>query len=1612
MIRILILRRRFIALFLCFLMFAQFMTVPQAYALTSGPTQPEVQSFQPAGVSDMVDLFSGDFNYNIPLVELPGPNGGYPFSLNYQSGIAMDQEASWVGLGFNLNPGAINRQMRGLPDDFKGDEVYTKRSIKPSVTVGLGAGAGVEVFGSDNFSLGVGFSVSQNNYSGFGYSIDGTVGYQGAVNSSMTGGVALKVSLDAKEGIGVDPSLSLGSKLGETGLTASYHSRQGLHHIGMSHTMQDFSLPKIKTRVANKWAANLSLAHPSYTPQISMPMRNVNIAATFKAGGSWWGVFGSPYIRGFYNEQWLKNDKKRVATKAYGYLNYQYASGDNNLLDFNREKDGQVSRESPNLAIPSLTYDIYNVSGQGISAMYRPARNDYGMVHDPETISKSTGGAIGVDVGPAASHGGVSLEVNHSKSTSGLWDENNNIASSAAFQQKNLNQAYEPYYFKAHGEPSAEDLSVYNSVGGDDAVRVRLHGPRRNPEASNVLENRDWSSSAPSNSSTNRERKPRGQIVQPITNEQLVSGSQELIPHFRIDYLNQSGTTQSLDRANRPGHHIAGFTALNTKGLRYNYGLPAYNLHQEDVTYSASAQAGQVARVNTGNSGGGDPQYSHNGTNQMLKKTELPPYAHAYLLTSIIGPDYVDVTGNGVTEDDLGYWVKFTYKKAADEANPYKWRDPFSKAHYQEGWRTDPRDDKGYYTFGEKEVWYLAMAETKTHIAKFETSSRSDGRGVAASLQDSDSKGAYMKKLDRVTLYTRSAGENTPLRTVRFEYDYSLCPGVYNNGTGGGKLTLKKLWFEYGNSQRGRLNPYQFTYGSFNPSYDLHAYDRWGNYKPYPAGDYRQNRDFPYVAQDPSQKEELDRHAAVWSLKEIAMPSGSKLIIDYETDDYAYVQNRVAMQMTEMKDPYTSPTGSLNDEFLLQKDNMKVRFPLEEPLPSGFDVAEHRNEALRYLDEETGQLYFKTLLNLRSPSENFHEYISGYADIDFSRPIGLEKDGSGQYVYGYFHLKQEEGFHPISLRSYQHIRVNQPELANSGRKLEQTSSNSKRISQIKSLAGIGAQVRQMFEGFYNYCYKKDWGREVVANKSWIRLKTPDKIKFGGGLRVRQLTMNDQWAHDEEGVYGQLYEYTTEEDGALISSGVAAYEPLTGGDEIPLRYAKKYVETVPLRSDNNLFFEYPINETYYPGPQVGYSKVSVYSLPSAYMNGKEVNNITLSDGKPLFPKGNDISFGTSGLNVHEFHTAKDFPVITDETDKANKPYKLSVMVPFLGNISVSKLASSQGYSIITNDMHGKPKINSTYRQDYAGNIEQEPASWVKYHYRSKTVFSQQKAVNALNNVMKDNGDGTLSLTTEAEQNDPAVEKVTMGQQTEFFMDMRRYEDNAWSGGAAVNLDIVYIPLLFVVVPLPIPSVWPRVSKTTTELRTASTNKVIFRSGVLESVEAYDAGSLVKTHNLKWDKMSGQVVLNSVNNNFDQPIYSYTIPAYRKYQGMGPAYQNIGFTFGINNIQAAQYKPDIFSFSTLSGNEAYLQPGDELLLYSFTSDLNSPVTRGIYMGKEGGNLMLYSKTNLSANEYKCMIIRAGYRNQLNVSAGSIRALDDPSEDASYKTYSKQISIPKGY
>ena len=67
-----------------------------------------------------VSYYTGTPNISLPLPSLQGKSITVSMSLTYDaSGIRVDQLATWVGLGWNLNVGGmITRQVNGLPDDF------------------------------------------------------------------------------------------------------------------------------------------------------------------------------------------------------------------------------------------------------------------------------------------------------------------------------------------------------------------------------------------------------------------------------------------------------------------------------------------------------------------------------------------------------------------------------------------------------------------------------------------------------------------------------------------------------------------------------------------------------------------------------------------------------------------------------------------------------------------------------------------------------------------------------------------------------------------------------------------------------------------------------------------------------------------------------------------------------------------------------------------------------------------------------------------------------------------------------------------------------------------------------------------------------------------------------------------------------------------------------------------------------------------------------------------------------------------------------------------------------------------------------------------------------
>ncbi len=353
----------------------------------------------------------------------------------------------------------------------------------------------------------------------------------------------------------------------------------------------------------------------------------------------------------------------------------------------------------------------------------------------------------------------------------------------------------------------------------------------------------------------------------------------------------------------------------------------------------------------------------------------------------------MDVTGDGISDDDLGDAVRFDYSKTSGIANPYGWRAPYvaDSATYNEGFRSYNRDDKAHYIYGTKELWYLHTIESKTMIATFTLQSRSDLLGVDERGHKTDSSKAMCLK--QIDLYSKAdwlkyGSAAVPIKTVHFVYDYSLCPGINGKVDNLGKLTLKEIWFTYNGNNKGVLNPYIFNYHANNPGYRVNMADKWGSFKD-PAQNPGStpsnpitNAEYPYSLQDSAT---AAYNAGAWALDSITLPSGGRIKVNYESDDYAYVQNRPATQMCKIAGIGTDTSGQkytnrlYNFLNILSGSNDGLYIYVKVPYTPASDADLYA----RYL-AGISKLYFR--LYVAMPTDDFgggSEYIPCYADPGF-----------------------------------------------------------------------------------------------------------------------------------------------------------------------------------------------------------------------------------------------------------------------------------------------------------------------------------------------------------------------------------------------------------------------------------------------------------------------------------------------------------------------------------------------------------------------------------------------------------------------------------------------------
>lgn len=1674
-----------------------------SYALTGGPTQPEVHGFEPVNSNQMVDLFTGDFTYSVPLMDV----GGYPINLAYHAGAKMDQEASMVGLGWSLTPGAINRTIRGIPDDFKGDEVVTQQNIRANQTWGIGVSFPLETIGKE-WPLSLGTEMYYNNYKGFGTKFKAGVDFDFGIfnrvldgssvgTTSLGGSLSLNITSDSKEGVSLQPNFGLNysreketasggrdvddgsryteylvrraSGTGSIGMTFS--SGRGLTSLSLGrgfsstnstdrYTNYDDYGEKTSSvsRLGGSATLSTSIGYTAYLPSQPQNMLNYNVSFDYSTDVDVLFFDGQMEFNGYYSTQWMRKKDQNAKAAAYGALyNSRVASKVeredktlDKLLDFNRTTDYAYQHGSTNLQLSQTTHDIYSIAGQGTGGSFRLHTNDIPIYGDPISYNRSTAypnTSIGIEAGPSTKFGAnVGLSSHYSHSGSWLESWGNELAANNPEQIEGQNAFFEQRYFMKSGEmtpidtaitkhdlelaPAQPQIDFTNSLkeyklrsrlktvdGTEKTINTASRASKR------LYERRDRNSAI--DYLTNAEAKTYGLNRSVFSYGDLLSNEQYQTDEAQV--YSRAELTEVTETSVRKDHHIGAFKVTEPNGTKYVYDLPAYNFTAYDVGFNVDAIGENnnhfyYQQYQTDGLISYDAQdasiKNENGQSHFFNRRSVPAHAHAYLLTGILSPDYVDVLNDGITEDDLGTAVKFNYSLHTDQ---YGWRSPYEegKARFNEGLRSRQEDDKASYSYGTKELWYVHSIESKTHIAEFYYSDREDALGVS---DERGTKGTSseqkMRKLDRIELYNKvdrftNKEDAVPIKVVHFSYTYELCKGVPNHVNSAvyqGKLTLKKLSFSYGTSKKAMMSPYVFHYDGLNPTYNPLAYDSWSGYKPNDP-DFP-NQYFPYTEQD---KSLADNYASAWNLTQVDLPSGGQMNIEYESDDYAYVMEHDAHRMFRLKgisdqEDYKFLTDLGKDKDVLFDENGKhlylyLFFDLESSGGTDESIKERympRNNMLHYR--------FSTYIKDR----NEPEFISGFAEIE---DMGIDDDNS---TIGWMKIKPHEldggdEVHPISFDAWNFILQNLNEKVFEASEVPNDNSEDK--TGINTVFNQWSNLWGFITGKYQQMQRRDFASHVDLAHCVMRLKDPDGRKLGGGHRVKQLSMTDNWsdvtdANYQDGVYGTVYAYTEDGDADTYSAstGVASNETAFAIEESPYRIPitfnvykfpkqqkKKLKERWLKRYTNEAEIMGPIGEAFFPNPSVGYSKVTVRSLATAQQKGSP-----------------------TGKSVHQFYTTRSHPIRIEQTPIDHHYRNTNPLLALATGTSWTRTAASQGYTVITNDMNGRPFSTESF--DHKGDL----ISGSKYVYQTsgnkkeiKSLGSNKRTLDEDLSLASKKAYDDLQLDYSSSENNWLDNEVrvldrygnlknrTLGMEYDISVDTRASRSISWSGSFQSNLDISLITGLPIVIPMLLFGSKYQKSK----FNSATATKIVQQHAILKSVVAFDEQSVVRTENVLWDEKTGQVLLTKTYNEYNDGISNFSYPAHYAYKNLGSPVKNQGLEIKKANNEAIQFKDGI---GTVASAEEYFTEGDVLATEWRDYEIQNKTFHHPVLGTitnedtiwetyslqawvkevKGNQLFLIDREGspLSGHATQLKVIESGYKNILGGSVAAFTTMEE--------------------
>lgn len=670
---------RVMAIFLILVFLPSIVPVNLLYASNGGPMAPEASSFEPVDATDMVNLSTGDLSYVLPLLNVPSPEGGYPLALSYHAGIAMDQEASWVGLGWNLNPGAITRSVSGVPDDWyggkKADAIYNAGGESQQKRFSASVGWGEQ--GS------VGFYISQTSNRAFGgetsYSTDFGVITQSAGFGSRIGTDGIGKSFDI---LGAIAPTAANADTGE-----AVGGQKSPLTVGVDVSFKNGAV----TGSLSKNGIGISLG--THYGSLNMGMGSVNlyganaISTTADITAS-----GFMVIIPFYNLFSISYSKRKTRYWTYDRLCYQevgalYANHLDRLNNesplpflnhfdsyesiYKSDKVKQLKENNPSY----ISYDDYSVNAQGLTGKMTPKLFEVGVLKN-----RFQNLEIRSDGNPKSR---IEFRIPQANFDKSIDNPGNDIH----FYFDNFNASY-----------LRLQTDNWNTIASLDPIA----------DIEEFKSNHSFTTTSPkglSNYNSTTKAIYRGNYVQTYTNEEINTATP--VGFIKTD---SKGFNRASFVGKKVNKGIGAFSITAIDGKTYHYALPVYQ--KEKFIRSA--------------------EIDDDIEKSFFEEQSLDWYATHWLLTAVTGPDYVDTNNNHrLDEEDYGYWVNFEYGKWSDA---FSWRNPPGKSDYTES------DQSKLYQWGVKEVYYLNRISTRTHSAFFIKNIRQDNQSTEIHIGESPSK--------------------------------------------------------------------------------------------------------------------------------------------------------------------------------------------------------------------------------------------------------------------------------------------------------------------------------------------------------------------------------------------------------------------------------------------------------------------------------------------------------------------------------------------------------------------------------------------------------------------------------------------------------------------------------------------------------------------------------------------------------------------------------------------------------------------------------------------------------------------------------------------------------